>query len=62
VQLQPVRNTASVTADQFDPITSNNSSSADVLGGADVPTLSEWALILLGVALALAGARFLRRG
>lgn len=61
VRLQPVRNVASVTADQFDPVTTNNSSSADLLGGADVPTLSEWALILLGVALAAAGARFLRQ-
>ena len=61
VRLQPVRNIASVTADQFDPVTTNNSSSADLLGGADVPTLSEWALIFLGIALALAGARFLRR-
>lgn len=61
-QLLPVRNSASVTSDQFDPDTTNNSSSADLLGGSDVPTLSEWALILLGVALALAGARFLRYG
>jgi uncharacterized repeat protein (TIGR01451 family) len=60
-KLPQVRNTASVTSDQFDPDPTNNTSSADLFGVGDIPTLSELALILLGVALALAGLRALRR-
>jgi uncharacterized repeat protein (TIGR01451 family) len=60
--LPRIRNTASVTADQYDPNPTNNSSSADIADVPAVPTLSEWGLMLLGLALALAGARFLRRG
>jgi uncharacterized repeat protein (TIGR01451 family) len=60
--LPRIRNTASVTADQYDPDLTNNSSTADIAGVPAVPTLSEWALMLLGIALALAGARALRRG
>jgi uncharacterized repeat protein (TIGR01451 family) len=60
--LPRIRNTASVTADQFDPDLTNNSSTADLAGVPAVPTLSEWGLTLLGLALALVGARALRRG
>jgi len=59
--LPRIRNTASVTADQYDPNPTNNSSSADISAVPAIPALSEWGLLLLGAALALAGARFLRR-
>jgi uncharacterized repeat protein (TIGR01451 family) len=61
LEVAPTRNTATVSADQYDPDPSNNTSSADLEGVSQVPTLSGWALILLGAALGLAGARFLRR-
>ena len=57
-----VVNTAAVTGDQFDPDPSNNVGSATYGGAADVPSLSVLALIVLGAALALAGARALGRG
>jgi hypothetical protein len=60
--LPRIRNTASVTADQYDPDLTNNSSTADISEVPAVPTLSDWGLVLLGFALALAGARALRRG
>jgi hypothetical protein len=60
--LPRIRNTASVTADQYDPDLTNNNSSADISDVPAVPTLSEWALMLLGITLALGGARALRRG
>jgi uncharacterized repeat protein (TIGR01451 family) len=57
-----VLNTATVTANEFDPDNTNNSSSVDSSSLTSVPTLSGWALIALSLALALAGARALRRG
>ena len=62
LEVAPTRNTATVSADQYDPDPSNNTSSADLEGVSQVPTLSEWGLVLLGLALALAGARALRGG
>jgi hypothetical protein len=59
--LAHVVNTANVTGDQFDPDTTNNVSSASYGGAADVPSLSVLGLMLLGAALALAGAQGLRR-
>jgi len=47
--------------DQFDPDTTNNVSSATYGGPADVPSLSVLGLMILGAALALAGARALGR-
>ena len=55
-----VSNTATVTATEFDPDPTNNSSTA-VRFRPDIPTLSEWGLLALGVALALSGAFLLRR-
>lgn len=56
-----MRNTATVSANEFDPDGSNNTSTADLSFLDSVPTLSEWALGALSLALALAGARALRR-
>ncbi|MEO8053919.1 MAG: hypothetical protein ABI768_02120 [Acidobacteriota bacterium] len=57
-----VVNSADVTGDQFDPDTTNNVNSATYGGAADVPSLSVLGLMLLGAALALAGAKALVRG
>jgi uncharacterized repeat protein (TIGR01451 family) len=57
-----VVNAANVTGDQFDPDTTNNVGSATYGGAADVPSLSVLGLMLLGAALALAGAKTLGRG
>ena len=54
-------NTATVTASEFDPVTTNNASTADQFNTASIPTLSEWGLIALTLFLALAGAFVLRR-
>ena len=57
-----IMNTASGSSTIFDPDTTNNSSTATttVTPGA-VPTLSEWSLIALGMALAIGGALLIRR-
>ncbi len=60
--LAHVVNTASVAGDQFDPDPANNVGSATYGGAADVPSLSVLGLMILGAALALAGARALGRG
>jgi uncharacterized repeat protein (TIGR01451 family) len=54
-------NTATVSAAETDSVTTNNSSTAGVTVSADIPTLGEWALILLALMLALAGATVLRK-
>ncbi|MEO8585279.1 MAG: IPTL-CTERM sorting domain-containing protein [Acidobacteriota bacterium] len=56
-----VANTATVAANEFDPDGTNNTSTADGSLLSSVPTLSEWALMALFFALALAGACTLRR-
>lgn len=58
-----ISNTATVTAaaNTSDPTPADNSSSADVVvGGEAVPTMSEWALLLLATALCAIGALVLR--
>lgn len=54
--------TVTVTAAQTDPDSTNNSSSATatVVASAVIPTLSQWALIALGAALAVFGALVLK--
>jgi uncharacterized repeat protein (TIGR01451 family) len=54
-------NTAGVSAAESDSVTANNSSSFTPILVGDIPTLSEWALIVLGMMLALAGAVAVRR-
>jgi len=62
-----ISNTASVTAFQSDPAVANNSSTASVIvafaivAPVQVPTLSEWALLLLAAMLAGVGGTQLRR-
>ncbi|HEX8616410.1 MAG TPA: IPTL-CTERM sorting domain-containing protein, partial [Thermoanaerobaculia bacterium] len=64
-----ISNTATVTAagNAADPAPANNSSTADVpvlpapVAAAAVPTLGEWALILLSAAMAVAGFLAVRR-
>ena len=48
-------NTATVSANESDPVPANNSSSIDVGATAGIPSLSEWGLLLLGLMLGLAG-------
>lgn len=57
-------NTATTTGAFVDPTPANNSAtaSAQVGGVAEVPTLSEWGLVILGVLVAAAGWLALRRG
>lgn len=57
-----IANTANGSSTLFDPDTTNNSATATttVTPGA-VPTLSEWSLIALGMALAIGGALLIRR-
>ena len=57
----PLSNTASVASAQSDSVSTNNTSTVGVSVVADIPTLSEWALLLLALMLALAGATILRR-
>jgi large repetitive protein len=54
-------NTASVASVETDSATSNNTSTVAVMVVADVPTLGEWALMLMGLMLAFAGMMVLRR-
>ncbi len=56
-----IPNTATVTANEFDPNTANNSSTAVTFQTSHIPTLSDWGLMALGAALAIAGAMALRR-
>lgn len=56
-----VANTATGSSNIFDPDMTNNSATASTtVTPAPVPTLSEWSLIALGVALALGGALLVR--
>ncbi|MEM7051513.1 MAG: DUF11 domain-containing protein [Acidobacteriota bacterium] len=59
-----VMNTAMVTADNADPLTADNSSTAIVGVGSvlEIPTLGTWGLLLLLVALGGAGLYIVRRG
>ncbi len=58
----PVANTAMVAANESDPDPTNNSSTATaVLGSPAIPTLSQWALAGLALALAAAGVWASRR-
>jgi uncharacterized repeat protein (TIGR01451 family) len=57
-----VTNTATAHANEFDPDPTNNVSTAGATFRGDIPTLSGWALLALTLALALAGARALKRG
>jgi uncharacterized repeat protein (TIGR01451 family) len=59
----PVSNTATVTVTNGDTIGANNSSTATItpLPSTAIPALSEWALAMLAVALALVAARGLTR-
>ena len=57
-----ITNTATVTENEFDPNTANNTSTASAtIGNPQIPTLSEWGLMMLALALALAGALALKR-
>ncbi|HWS72492.1 MAG TPA: IPTL-CTERM sorting domain-containing protein [Thermoanaerobaculia bacterium] len=57
-----ISNTASVAMTGLDPISANNSATAvTAIIPAPVPTLSEWSLIALGIALAVGGALLIRR-
>jgi len=55
-------NTAAVSSDQTEPTPANNSSSAAIVvtDAGDIPTLSEWALLALALALAAFAAMKLR--
>ncbi|MEA2163516.1 MAG: hypothetical protein QOK37_1643 [Thermoanaerobaculia bacterium] len=55
-------NTATVSANETDPVPANNSSSVNLLFVAGGPTLSTIGLIVMGLLLALAGAMFIRMG
>jgi len=58
-----ITNTASVSAASTDPGSGNNSGSSaptPVTASADIPTLSEWALIALGAMLALVAVMRMR--
>jgi len=57
----PLSNTASVASAQTDSVTTNNTSTVAVTVSAEIPALSEWALLLLALMLALAGTTILRR-
>jgi large repetitive protein len=54
-------NTATTAAAESDSVSTNNTASATISVVADIPTLGEWALLLLGAMLAIAGALVLRR-
>ena len=56
----PLSNTASVASVESDSVSSNNISTVAVMVVADVPTLGEWGLMLVGLMLALAGVMVLR--
>src|SRR5262245_34156169 len=56
----PVANTVTVTGNESDPTTSNNTASVTVTPQAAVPTLPPATLVLLGVTLALLAAWSLR--
>jgi uncharacterized repeat protein (TIGR01451 family) len=58
----PISNTATVTANEFDPDGTNNTSTVTAtIGNPAIPTLSQWGLLALGLCLALAGALALKR-
>ncbi len=55
-----ISNSASVSANEPDPTPINNSAAAVVLPGATIPTLSEWALLILALGLAAIAATKVR--
>jgi uncharacterized repeat protein (TIGR01451 family) len=63
ITTNPVSNTATVTITNGDLVPADNTSTATItpLPSAGIPTLSEWALAALAVALALVAARGLSR-
>lgn len=62
-----VANSASVDSAEDDPVAGNSSDTAPVVtvgaaaAAADIPTASEWGLLLMGTMLAMAGLWFTRR-
>lgn len=57
----PFMNTAAVGASELDPNPANNTSMANVTVSNAIPTLSEWALLVLAVLLGMIGVFAIRR-